>query len=199
MSIDELPDVAEFLDDLPETGEGPDPALGPASPTHEQVLGQLVAVAFARREATRLAAEVAEVRGEFEQEISERVQAAQVAASAVKQAEGRARAMIVALGLERGSRKPIPGGSVINRTRLVYDRGAAYAFCLRKQMFLKLDEPAFEVFAKASPAEVAGIVREETYQVGQIASDLTKVLPSGSFIAGMLGQPARTPEWRDGE
>lgn len=117
---------------------------------------------------------------------------ANLAANAQRSAESRARQMILALSLETGSKRPIPGGSVKSMTRLSYDRGAAYAFCLRKQMFLKLDEPAFEAFAKASPHEVAGIVREETANVAQIAGDLGKVLPS---IA--LGAAVHQPEWKD--
>lgn len=121
-----------------------------------------------------------EARGEFEQEIITRVDEARIATESVVQAERRAREMIVRLAEETGSRKPIPGGSTVSKTRLVYDPGAAFAFARQKGMFLKLDASAFEHFARTNPGEVRGVVREEPYLAAQIASDLDKVLPPQS-------------------
>ena len=95
------------------------------------------------------------------------------ASSTRQEAEGRLRELTLQAYAETGNKQPAEGVGVRETTKLEYDPQVALLWATDHRIMLKLDTPAFEKYAKASPLE---FVKTRGEAQATIAQDLSKYI-----------------------
>ena len=96
-----------------------------------------------------------------------------ITAQFVSDYEAQLRALTLQAYAETGNKTPAPGVAVREVTKLSYNLQEALDWAIEHKMALKLDTPAFERIAKASPLPLVTVSQEPQ---ATIASDLNKCL-----------------------
>ncbi len=147
----------------------------------DQLKEQIKLVAEARQKAQQaLAAKIASLK-EWEETNKQLLFNVFLTAQFVNDYEAMLRVLTLQAYAETGNKTPALGVSVREVTKLSYNLQEALNWAIEHKMALKLDTPAFEKIAKASPLPLVTVSQEPQ---ATIASDLNKCLE----LRGAIGE-----------
>lgn len=141
----------------------------------DAIADQAHAVLAARRLYESLEAKVKAGRKAWDLENSALLEARDLAKDGMTQREAALKALAVTVFAKTGSKQPGKGTSIREVRRLLYDPEKALGWALEKRMFLLLDKPEFESFAKDNLKQVP-FARVTTGPTATIATDLAAAL-----------------------
>ncbi len=142
---------------------------------HEEIRSQAIAVEAARRVAARTKAELDATRQQWEEEHAELIARARAAANAEANAEAELRERAIEEYRATGDPKLIYGVGIRLLGCVQYEYRDAMQWAQEHRMFLRLDEKAFERFAKDAEDQLP-FVRVVPVPTATIATDLGKAL-----------------------
>lgn len=142
-------------------------------------LGRLLDELAEEREAQASArSKMAQRRAAFEDSNRPLSEAISILTEHTIELEERIRGFVVEHYEATGSRRPVPGVEVIDRTYIEYDERDALRWAIAHGLAVKLDERQFESLMRAmGEAARPEFVRVERRPFTRIATDLSRVVP----------------------
>ena len=146
--------------------------------TEQELKAQIAVVAETRKQALAITVALnagrSQVLSQWEEQNHIALVQAKLAGETRDAAEAKLRAMTLEAYLETGNKAPAPGIGIRILTKLDYKTETAFEWAVNHRLALKLDVPAFEKIAKASPLEFVSLREEPQATIATVLPEVAE-------------------------